>query len=247
MFVYSETFFFYGKATWVPKYSYFDNHTKLFEINKEYIKYNTSHIGVDSFITQDWNSRLVLYQSDIQQVLWRCGYDKNKRNYEDLGGIPIPEVNFDAYIINDKKEEEVFQRPLCWSLQDKQLLIDSIYNYIEIGKVILRKRSWKYIENRVKSGKIEKTAFFDCIDGKQRINTLLQFINNEFADSEGNYWYDLSEGAKRKFFNFRQISYGELEEGCSDTDALTTFLKINHAGVPQSIEHLNFVKSIKLW
>lgn len=215
---------------------------------KDKLTYVINHLGSDPFILQDWNSRINFYQSDIEQILWRIGYDRREKTLknEKFGEIIIPELDWNPTVINEEGVEVEYQRPFVWTLEEKQLLIDSIYNNIEIGKIVLRNRTWDWVEKRLKEGLIEHTTFKQIVDGKQRCKTILEFINNEFPDSLGNYWNDLSANAQRKFFSFRYITYGELGETATDKDVLNTFMCINHAGKPMSKEHLDFVKSIKL-
>lgn len=215
---------------------------------KDKLTYVTNHLGADPFITQDWNSRINFYQSDIEQILYRIGYDKREKKFKHVqfGEILIPELDWNPTVINELGIEVEYQRPFVWTLEEKQLLIDSIYNNIEIGKIVLRSRTWDWVEKRVKQGLIEHTTFKQIVDGKQRCKTILEFINNEFSDSQGNFWDDLSSNAQRKFFSFGYITYGELGETATDKDVLNTFMCINHTGKPMSKEHLDFVKSIKL-
>lgn len=224
------------------------SYTKDFWTTKDKLMYSTIHLGVDPFSTQDWNSRINFYQTDIEGILYRIGYDKKEKIFknETFGEIIIPELDWNPTVINELGVEVEYQRPFVWALEEKQLLIDSIYNNIEIGKIVLRNRTWDWVEKRVKQGLIEHTAFKQIVDGKQRCKTILEFINNEFPDSEGNFWDDLSLNAQRKFFSFSYITYGELGENVTDKDVLNTFMCINHAGKPMSKEHLDFVKSIKL-
>jgi len=219
---------------------------KKVKVLKQYLSYNTSHIGADPFVSFTWDSRIQFYSSDIEQVLWRTGFDRRERisRTEKFGDVVIPEIDFNPVIIDKEGKEVVYQRPYVWTLKEKQLLIDSIYNNIEIGKIVIRKRSFSWVKNRVDAGLLEHTAFSQMVDGKQRVTTLLSFINNEFPDSNGNYFSDLSVIAQRKFFSFRGVTFGELGEEATDEDVLRTFLMINHAGVPQSEEHINFVKSL---
>lgn len=144
-----------------------------------------------------------------------------------------------VFINGDKK---YYQRPLCWSLEDKQLLIDSIYNYVDCGKILIRNRGWRELEKLEKEG--HELAWKDIIDGKQRLNAIKSFIDNEFADSNGNYFKDLSTVAQRKLTSNQLFSYSELPENTSDDIVLKQFLKLNFAGVPQSKEHLEYVKSL---
>lgn len=229
----------------------YDNENKykvIADIHKSYLNYDISHLGANPFVEYDWNSKITFYQSDIEQVLWRVGYDRRERkyNFDKIGDVVIPELDWNPTVINEEGKEIIYQRDFCWTLEEKQLLIDSIYNHIEIGKIIVRLRSWKWVENRIKQGVVEHTTFKQIVDGKQRCNAILGFINNEFSDNYGNYWDDLSSKAQRNFFSFRQITYGELGETSTDKDVLNTFLCINHTGKPMSKEHIDYVKSIKI-
>lgn len=224
------------------------SYTKNLLTTKDKLVHVTSHLGADPFVPQDWNSRINFYQSDIEQILWRIGYDRREKTFknEKVEEITIPELDWNPTVINELGIEIEYQRPFVWTLEEKQLLIDSIYNNIEIGKIVLRNRTWDWVEKRIKKGLIEHTTFKQIVDGKQRCKTILEFINNEFPDSLGNYWDDLSSNAQRKFFSFRYVTYGELGETATDKDVLNTFMCINHTGKPMSKEHLDFIKSIKL-
>jgi len=133
-----------------------------------------------------------------------------------------------------------------WTLEQKQLLIESIYNHVEIGKFVLRSRPWDWVEGRVKEGKLEHTAFKDLVDGKQRFTALVEFVSGKFADLQGNHFDDLSYLAQRRFLSYRHLTYVELGEKSTDEDTLKTFLAINHTGKPMSKEHIEFVKSINI-
>ena len=220
------------------------------------IKRVTSHIGVDPFKKE---IRTTIYQVDIEQLLWRTGYKfTRKKNIEDEEflikrvetaekdkTIFIPEVCYNPIIIDKNGEEIEFQRGLVWTLEQKQLLIESIWNNIEIGKVVLRTRKYEWVQKRINQGKIDHTAYFDLIDGKQRVSALLSYIRGEYSDLSGNYWNDLAELVKRRFMSYRNVSYIELDEQATDSETIETFLAINFTGVPMSREHIKFVQSIK--
>lgn len=211
-------------------------------IEPENYKRYTHHIGVNPFQPE---IRSQSYQSDIEQILWRCGLDRDGSNkMERYFNVDVPECNFNPIIIDDNGDEIKYQRDYVWTLKEKQLLIESIYNNMDIGKIVLRCRSFKWVEDRINAGILENTTFKDIVDGKQRVLTMLSFIKNEFPDLHNNYYRDLSLTSQRKFLGYRNVVYVELPEDISDKDVLRTFLAINHTGVPQSEEHINFVKEI---
>lgn len=206
---------------------------------------STDHLGVYPFTTE---IRSDSYQIDIEQLFWRGGYDRRNGNnrMEKYFGIDMPETCLNPTVINEKGEEVEFQRGLVWSLEQKQLLIESIYNHVEIGKFVFRKRKFQWVEKRIKEGKIEHTAFSDLVDGKQRYTTLLEFVEDKFPDLSGRYFSSFSHYAQRKFFSYRQLSYVELDENSTDKDTLAVFLAINFTGVPMSRDHIDYVRSIKI-
>ncbi len=85
----------------------------------------------------------------------------------------------------------------------------------------------------------------DIVDGKQRLNALVGFINNEFTDSYGNYYADLSNSSQHDVTNHQLFSYAEMPDNTKDEDVIKQFLKLNFTGVPQSREHIDFVKSLQ--
>lgn len=212
-----------------------------------WIKKDPYRVGVDPFYPEI--GRVTFSNYSIDGILgWfvdmREGtLRKDKRGHKQQG-VEIIEFNFNPYIIDIEGKIVHFQRPLVWTLKEKQLLIESIYMNMDIGKVIVRKKSWKQIKDDVDRGEVP--SFRDVVDGKQRLSTLTSFVLGEFPDMNGNYWNDLSDPAQRKIMNYQGLSYGEMAEDSTDAQVIATFLRVNFAGVPQSEEHIQFVKSINI-
>lgn len=183
----------------------------------------------------------------ISELLSYTGYNirRNEFHTETIDGHKVNECNFNPYIINIKGEREYYQRELVWDLNDKQLLIDSIYNNIDIGKFVIRKYSFSYIKSELEKGNTE-VAFYDVIDGKQRLNALIEFGNGKFKDSAGHYYNELDEVSKRKFAQYTKLSYSCLGETATDKDAIDTFLYVNFTGKQMSQDHIDFVKTINV-
>lgn len=147
-------------------------------------------------------------------------------------------------IIDEHGQKQYYQRGLVWTTEQKQLLIESIYNGIEIGKFLFRYRSWKDMRKEMLS--TGHAYDFDCVDGKQRMNALIEFVSGKFKDLNGFYFDELSEYSKRKFFDYGHMAVGTLPEDSTDKDVVAAFLTLNFTGVPMSAEHIQHVKSIKL-
>jgi len=230
-----------GDTVFFERHGYRELQTrKLTEVRK-----SVREIGANPFQPE---LRASAYAIDIEQLFWRGGVearDRGKR-FESVNGKTIPEVCQDPTVIDSEGNEVEYQRGLVWTLEQKQMLIESIYNHVEIGKFVFRRRSWDWVESRIKEGKFEHTAFADLVDGKQRFNALWEFYNDKFPDLHGNLYSDLSSEAQHIFLSYRQLFYVELDEDTTDKDALRVFLAINFTGVPMSKEHIDYVRSIRM-
>lgn len=224
----------------VIKTYYPQTYHQVIILDKRYITPSIRDCGSNPFCKE--KMRIAFYNQDISALLLKGGYGRNDDFFEiSKRG---ERINFNPFIIDNEGKKVFYQRELVWTLEQKQLLIDSIYNGIEIGKFLFRYNSWKRLQEEEK-----ETGYghgFDCVDGKQRFQAILSFLLNEFKDSYGNYWDDLSEFAKIRFLNYSNLSYGELPESATDEDVLDNFLTLNHTGTPMSKEHIDFIKSINL-
>lgn len=186
-------------------------------------------------VEKPWNSSVRMINFELESILGLNGYDRKSQ-------LGIGFINYNPFIIDSNGEEVFYQREFVWTLEDKQMLIESVYNNIDIGKIITRKRSYKWCLDR----KDKDVAYRDIVDGKQRLSTLLDFVSNKFPDKKGYYFKDFSILAKSKFMSFSSLGYGEIGENASDQDVIEVFLSVNIKGVPVSTEHIDFVKNIKL-
>lgn len=123
-----------------------------------------------------------------------------------------------------------YQRDYVWTDQDRENLIDSIMNGFDIGKFVLLTREYPETRDEV-------------IDGKQRLNTIMSFIQNKFA-YKGKTWYQFSRHDKQQFESLN-VQYAELQDAkCKKSDVLWMFLSINAGGVPQTEEHVSGVRKM---
>jgi len=216
------------------------NKPEVLIVEKKSLVKNTYNIGVDPFPKQRINVKTINFQ--LESIIFNILDRDRTEKYEIVKGVKIRETNWNPYVVIDG-EKKYYQRDFCWTLEQKQNLIDSIYNDIECGKIIIRERDWHSVEKAVLAGDTE-VCFKDIVDGKQRLKTIIDFANNEFADSNGVFYGDMSERAQRKFTNSQLFSYCSIEGVVDDRDILKQFLKTNFTGVPQSKEHIEYVKSL---
>lgn len=194
--------------------------------------HNTS-AGVNPLPEKSWHADMSLMGYGLAFIYQMMGI-----SWIDTDGTEYKGFNFNPYIIDQDGNKVYYQRDFCWTLADKQNFIDSVYNELNCGVIILRVNS----DERMK----ECGAEYDVIDGKQRLSTLISFFNNEFPDHAGNYWKDFSVVAQRLFKNIRCMTFYEFRENCSDADIKRAFLNVNFTGVPMSKEYIEFVKSINV-
>jgi hypothetical protein len=72
------------------------------------------------------------------------------------------------YLKTNIRIPEVQREPKIWTLEQKQNLIDSLYNDFDIPKIYLREKEGE-------------PNIWWLIDGQQRLTTIKEFLNNEFA------------------------------------------------------------------
>lgn len=236
----------WGNTTEVAKIGendsiFIQEYGSLKEVTKEDWKKYTGYIGNNPFpkrrdMVSNINFQLssIVHQLDI--------IPREKENYTEQG-VEIKRCNWNPYVYDKEGNKQYYQRDFVWSEDDKRTLIDSIYNNIDCGKILVRKRSWNEISKQVKNGETE-VAFLDIVDGKQRLKAIKDFLEDKFQDSYGNYFSDLSDIAQRRLLEHQLFSYSELPENCPDEIVIQQFLKLNFCGVAQSQSHVSYVKSL---
>jgi hypothetical protein len=124
-----------------------------------------------------------------------------------------------------------YQRGNVWSLEDKVSLIDSIFNDIEIGRIVLMKRPYEDRRNHM----------YEMIDGKQRLTTLLEFYEDRF-EYKG-LKFSQMHPADQGHFGQKQMAVIEAPE-MSEQEILEYFIRVNTSGRPVNPEHLDKVKNM---
>ena len=126
-----------------------------------------------------------------------------------------------------------YQRGYVWEQKDKELLLDSIFKNIDIGKFVLIHISNEEWHKRGLS--------YEILDGKQRLSTLIEFYENKLS-YKGKYFNDLS-GVDKRAFTEHRVSVAEVRE----TDKMTVlkyFLMLNRTGKSMDESHLTEVEKM---
>lgn len=129
-----------------------------------------------------------------------------------------------------------YRRKLVWTLKQKQDYINNLFN----GMAEIRPTILLYYE--------DNKDIYEVLDGKQRLTTLFQFIDNEFAiivDGEEVHFNDLIDTDKKFILNHnvywtRIMSFKVLEPIALE-DKLTLYLEKNYLGTRMSDEQISKV------
>jgi len=126
-----------------------------------------------------------------------------------------------------------YQRGYVWTQEDKEMLLDSVFKNIDIGKfVFIRLSDSKWIE---------RDFGYEILDGKQRLSTLIEFYENKIT-YKGKYFNELS-GKDKSVFRSHTVSVAEVGETDRKT-VLKYFLMLNRTGKAMDENHLKVVEDM---
>lgn len=123
-----------------------------------------------------------------------------------------------------------YQREHVWDLEDKVALIDSIYNNVDIGKIVF-----------VQLNEKTQGKYYQVLDGKQRLTALCEFFEDRFP-YKGVYFSQLSFRDKHTFTD-HNMTYGYLENP-DQRGIYETFVKLNTCGKPMDKKHIEKVRAL---
>lgn len=132
------------------------------------------------------------------------------------------------------------QRPLVWTLEQKRAFILSLLKHRPIQEITVV----QYEDNTDKYGGYH----WEVIDGKQRLNTAFEFLNDKFTIVHESIEYLFSElpvDCQKQIDRWNPlvtVHYSYSDDLISDETKIQIFEQINFLGTPQDIEHLNSLK-----
>lgn len=125
-----------------------------------------------------------------------------------------------------------YQRGYVWTLEDKLRLIESVMCERNIGSFLFVQYKYARYE-----------GMLEILDGKQRLNALIEFYTGRFT-YRGKFYHQLSRIDRTRFEGAR-VAYAYLDgENMTRVQLLEMFLEMNCAGVPQTEDHLNKVREL---
>ena len=126
-----------------------------------------------------------------------------------------------------------YQRGYVWEPEDKELLIDSIFNNIDIGKFVLvhlTNSEWQ-----------QRGYSYEILDGKQRLSTIIEFYENRLQYN-GKYFNELSMTDQR-IFTSHTVAVANVDESDKKT-ILKYFLMLNRTGKTMDKTQLDKVEKM---
>ena len=129
-----------------------------------------------------------------------------------------------------------YQRGYVWEDKEQQEFLYSLFNNLPIGTIAIIDRD-TYVDGE---------ANYEVVDGKQRITTILMFLNNEIpyiVEGVSYLFKDLDQVTSRQVRQ-RSMPYQCLYHGMEERDKLEYFYRVNFTGVPQSEEHMNKIEEL---
>lgn len=141
-------------------------------------------------------------------------------------------IDFDVPLYSHPQKVNL-QRPYVWGADQQKELIISILKGIQLPPVAL-----------IRSGRDSGTYL--VIDGKQRLLTLINYLDDAFAinvDGKDYYWSDLHAYDKSEIKNCLNayIVY-DWDGTISDKDKVEWFKLINFSGTAQDKEHMKTIE-----
>lgn len=127
-----------------------------------------------------------------------------------------------------------YQRELVWETSHKIAFIEYLISGMPLGNFA------------VATIDTDTQYMVELVDGKQRINAILSFMNDEFGihiDDELVYFSEMNISEQRKFRNI-PLPVTELLHANELIVRVRYFYKINFGGVPQSEEHRLMVENM---
>lgn len=123
-----------------------------------------------------------------------------------------------------------YQRDIVWDDEQREKLLDAIFNQADIGKFVFVQvyNSDKY--------------WFEVLDGKQRLVTILSFYLDKFKYK--GYYYSEMNFEYRYIFNRLNVSVCELPDNLTEKEILEIFLLLNTTGEPMQKEHLDKIQNL---
>lgn len=246
--------------------------TRTFSVGEEVVVGNLKNVFIEKILDEDGMS--YVYRCDWKtrdtplEVQYRAEWWFNIEKKVDTMSVPqlmtpyrlFPATSSDiSSLIHHLNSgglvcDPTYQRDYVWTDENKDALIDSIFERLDIGAFLLIRhagfnhtdasaiRTYRTLDGDLVQIPATEDYTTAIIDGQQRLTTIVQFMLDK-RPYRGVYFSQLNGRDKQEFENhtvqFRIIE----EEKVSRKEVLRMFLQSNR-GVPQSPEHIAKVQAM---
>ncbi|MHA3078808.1 GmrSD restriction endonuclease domain-containing protein [Acinetobacter sp. ANC 5502] len=148
--------------------------------------------------------------------------------------------------LNDRSQLELsppYQRRSVWTTKDKKFFLDTIFRNYPSPAVFIHKS----LDERGKS------TYF-VVDGKQRLQTILDFVDNKisidkgYGDDrlDGKFWRDIRQDQELReiFWNYtlsvEQIDFADIEQGTIVKEIFDRLNRNSKKLTPQELRHAKY-------
>lgn len=172
---------------------------------------------------------------------------ENKYSHNSNFGVALEAINkFDVYGI--KLDLDVFletyqinlQRPFVWTQLQKERYILSLLRNIDQSPFVI-------VQHKTPS-----TIIYKVIDGKQRLSTILSYLNGDFAiyyKGQNIYYENLSPLSQHNIVDNRHfkwnVHYSYENNPIEDDVLIDLFEQVNFMGTNVEVEHFESIKKIQ--
>jgi hypothetical protein len=148
------------------------------------------------------------------------------------------EFDFDVFL---STRNQNLQRDLVWTNEQKQSLILTLLKDQKINPFVVVQKDIK----KTKDSKYE----WEVIDGKQRLTTIFDFLDNKFfidLKNEEYFFKDLPKDCQKRIYTYSLYTidvHYNYDDKITDQVKIDLFEDINWLGTPQDIQHLKRLKN----
>jgi hypothetical protein len=158
--------------------------------------------------------------------LWQAQEGRLYFQNRDIGGILNTYFSFGIDL------DPVYQRGLVWSPEDEQRLLESIFTEVEIGKIVLIQLPFE-----------PDKPYYEVLDGKQRLNTLVRFVTGKIA-YRGHIYQRMGRIDRVKFYH-TPLAVAISQEPWTLEQKLRYFYRLNVSGRQMDPAHLERIRNMK--
>lgn len=148
--------------------------------------------------------------------------------------------------LNDRDQLELsppYQRRSVWTVKDKKFFLDTIFRNYPSPAIFIHKS----LDERGKST-------YYVVDGKQRLQTILEFVDNKIAIDksygdirlDGKFWKDIKkdQDLRETFWNYtlsvEQIDFADIEQGTIVKEIFDRLNRNSKKLTPQELRHAKY-------